>query len=252
MAAQLQQQFDTHLRSSNAVLQDILISSVKAIIKEEIQLAMRDQQQVLPNRLLNHMRQSGTLTPVNLTSHSNSATPHHHLGGHVSQAAQPPPSQPQDPKSQISNFVSKGQFNSAFQVALCASDLTLLTNLCELITPSQVFEQTTNNASKRPQCQLQQPVILSLIQQLSQDLNSNTELKIKYLEEAVVNLDLLNPLTREHTPSVVHQLIAKIQHFIHMHPHDKNNRQMKMLLMASQSLVRSNTANQANSVVGTN
>jgi enhancer of mRNA-decapping protein 4 len=105
--------------------------------------------------------------------------------------------------------------------------LNLLENLCELVSPSQAFD---------PKSKLQQPVILSLIQQLSQDLNSNTELKIKYLEEAMVNLDLTVPLTIEHTPIVMNQLVLKLQQHIQMHPNDKTTRQCKMLLLASKSL----------------
>jgi enhancer of mRNA-decapping protein 4 len=133
-------------------------------------------------------------------------------------------------------MIQKGQLNSAFQMALCAADLNLLMNVCELVNPNQVFEQTLNSVTKKSQCQLQQPVILSLIQQLSQELNSHTDLKLKYLEEAIVNLDLNNPLTREHTPAVMGQLISKLQLYIQSHPNDKMVKNMKMLLMASQSL----------------
>ncbi|CAF0712129.1 unnamed protein product [Brachionus calyciflorus] len=217
MANSLQQQFDNHLRSTNAILQDTIISSVKAIVKEEIQHAMRDQQHILPDRLITHMRQSGTMTPVNLPT-----------GSMIHQ------SNTVDVKTQINNFVQKGQLNSAFQVALCAADLNLLMNLCETVTPAQTFEVTVNNVTKKTQCQLQQPVILSLIQQLSQDLNTNTELKVKYLEEALLNLDLNNALTREHTPSVMNQLNLKIQQYVQQHP---SNKSMRMLLMASQSLI---------------
>jgi enhancer of mRNA-decapping protein 4 len=230
MAGSLQQQFDKHLRNSNAVLQDILISSVKAIIKEEIQVAMRDQQHILPDRLITQMRQSGTITPVNLPGHSHSGTPNYIAGQQVNTV--------QEQKAQISNFLQKGQFNSAFQVALCASDLSLLMNLCELVNPAQVFEVNTNNPSKKPMCQLQQPVILSLIQQLSSsDLTSHTEIKVKYIEEALVNLDISSPVTREHMPGVINQLITKIQAFINTHPNDKVAKSMRMLMMASQSLL---------------
>jgi len=105
------------------------------------------------------------------------------------------------------------------------------------VNPTQVFEQTFNNATKKVQCPLQQPVILSLIQQLSQDLTTNVELKIKYLEEAVVNLDLTNGLTREHTPGVIGQLVIKLQQFIQSKPNDKTTKSVRMLLMASQSLL---------------
>lgn len=229
MANSLQQQFDAHLRTTNAVLQDTIISSVKAIVKEEIQHAMRDQQHILPDRLINHMRQSGTMTPVNLPGQSQ--IPMHH----------PQPSTI-DLKTQISNFVQKGHINSAFQVALCAADLNLLMNLCETVTPAQTFEFTVNSVTKKSQCQLQQPVILSLIQQLSQDLNSNTDLKVKYLEEALINLDLGFALTREHTPSVMNQLIMKIQQYLQQHPTDKMSKSMRMLLMASQSLMSQSKA----------
>ena len=143
----------------------------------------------------------------------------------------------------VNELVQKGQYNSAFrhfgisafQTALCAADLQLLMNLCELVNPSLVFEQSINPITKKPQpCQLQQPVILSLIQQLSQDLNSHTELKVRYLEEAIVNLDLANALTREHTPAVVNQLVGKLQVYIQNHPNEKKS--MRIVLMAAQYL----------------
>jgi enhancer of mRNA-decapping protein 4 len=105
------------------------------------------------------------------------------------------------------------------------------------VNPTQVFEPTLNNSTKKAQCPLQQPVILSLIQQLSQDLTTNIELKVRYLEEAVVNLDLMNALTREHTPGVIGQLVIKLQQFIQTKPNDKIAKNIRMLIMASQSLL---------------
>jgi enhancer of mRNA-decapping protein 4 len=223
MASSLQQQFDSHLRNSNAILQDTIISSVKAIVKEEIHLAMRDQQHTLTDKLISQIR-SGHVTPINLPSNS----PYHHASSIATTT--------QEAQMQITSFLQKGQLNSAFQVALCAADLHLLMNLCELVNPTQVFEQTVNPLTKKAQCQLQQPVILSLIQQLSQDLSSNVELKVKYLEEAICNLDLTNALTREHTPAVIGQLIAKLQLYVQNHPNEKISKSIRMLIMASQSL----------------
>ena len=110
-------------------------------------------------------------------------------------------------------------------------------NLCEQVTPSRVFEHTLNVATKKVQCQLQQPVILSLIQQLSQDLTNNVELKIKYLEEAIVNLDLASVLTREHTPSVLGQLAVKLHQFTQTKPNEKITKNVKMLLLATKQLL---------------
>lgn len=79
-----------------------------------------------------------------------------------------------DPQAHLTtllSLVSQGQLNAAFQQALSASDLNLLVKLCERVNPQQVFSQTP--------CPLQQPVLLSLIQQLSADLTTQTELKQK-------------------------------------------------------------------------
>lgn len=46
----VQRGLDEQLRQANAIMQDTIISSVKAIVKEEVHLAMRDQQHVLPDR----------------------------------------------------------------------------------------------------------------------------------------------------------------------------------------------------------
>lgn len=218
LASNLQQQFEANLRNTNAILQDTIISSVKAIIKEEIQLAMRDQQQSLPEYLVTHFRQSGTMTPMNLpgtnnTSEANSV----------------------DIQYQITQLLKKGHVNAAFQQALCAADLNLLENLCDIISPSQAFDP--NNSKK--EAKLQQPVILSLIQQLSQELTSNTDMKVKYLEEAIVNLDMSIPLTIEHSPSVINQLMSSLSQYIQTRQNDKWVRTMRMLLLASKSLLQS-------------
>ena len=120
IAANLQQQIESNLRNTNAVLQDTIISSVKAIIKEELHLAMRDQQQTLPDRLINQMRQSGTMTPVCHTPNSNDQT-----NSSYSNQQQ----MHQDTQLEITQHFKKGAINNAFQVALCAADLNLLENL---------------------------------------------------------------------------------------------------------------------------
>jgi enhancer of mRNA-decapping protein 4 len=236
IAINMQQNLDLNLRNTNAILQDTIISSVKAIIKEELHLAMRDQQQILSDRLIIQMKQNnGTITPIPSTSSLSSSLSiinnNNSLDIHQSDTLQ----------YQITQHLKKGSINQAFQVALCAADLNLLENLCELVSPLQAFAPSSSSSSSSSK--LQQPVILSLIQQLSQDLNSNTELKIKYLEEAIVNLDLTQPLTIEHTPIVMNQLVIKLQQYIQMHPNDKTTRQCKMLLMASKSLSNSKQNN---------
>lgn len=177
---------------------------------------MHDQQLTLSDILLNQIRQNSSQNYPNSNSYDQTNSSYSNQQ-----------QMHQDTQLQITQHLKKGAINNAFQVALCAADLNLLENLCELVSPSQAFDAKSK---------LQQPVILSLIQQLSQDLNSNTELKLKYLEEAIVNLDLTVPLTIEHTPIVMNQLIVKLQQHIQMHPNDKSTKQCKMLLLASKSL----------------
>ena len=59
--------------------------------------------------------------------------------------------------------------------ALSASNLEIVMMLCEAVNPSQVFNQIP--------CPLHQPVLLSLIQQLSADLENSTILKHKYVQK---------------------------------------------------------------------
>lgn len=48
-----------------------------------------------------------------------------------------------------------------------------MTFVCQNISPEEVFDANTS-------CQLSQPVLLSLIQQIAVDLSDNIELKIRY------------------------------------------------------------------------
>lgn len=78
------------------------------------------------------------------------------------------------------SLLQRGQLNAAFQQALSASDLGLVVLVCEKTEPSRVFP-CTGGQGQSSRCVLQQPVILSLVQQLSADLGHRTELKHRYL-----------------------------------------------------------------------
>ena len=77
-----------------------------------------------------------------------------------------------DPKQQhVLKLARAGQYNQAFEYALSAADLNLVLYLCEHISPNELF-----NLQPFP---LQTPVLLSLIQQLSANLNNQQELKFR-------------------------------------------------------------------------
>ncbi|OWF47144.1 enhancer of mRNA-decapping protein 4-like [Mizuhopecten yessoensis] len=201
----IQSQIHTDMESSMTSLQDQVVQFVRQAVKEEVSIAVREQGASISDSVLSAMR-SGAVTPIQVT---------------------PDPHQAQ---TQILQLLRQGQLNAAFQEALSASNLDLVMFVCETVNPQQVFNQTP--------CPLQQPVLLSLIQQLSADLANSTELKHKYLEEAVMNMDMSNSVTREHLKGVLYGLIQKLKTYIASHPNAKTTRSLKMLQMASESLLK--------------
>ncbi|CAF89185.1 unnamed protein product, partial [Tetraodon nigroviridis] len=158
-----------------ASLQESILSQVQRIIKGEVSLAMKEQQAAVTSSIMQAMR-SAAGTPVPTT----------HLDYQAQQAS-------------VLQLLQQGQLNQAFQqarqpLALLSTDLNLVLYVCETIEPQQVFGQHS--------CPLSQPVLLSLIQQLSSNLTTRSELKIGYLEDAVMNLDHNDPLTRDHMATV--------------------------------------------------
>ena len=74
----------------------------------------------------------------------------------------------------VQRYVRSQQYNSAFEVALSTSDLQLVVHLCHQLSPDDIFDDNSTNP-------LSQPVLLSLIQQLSVNLQDHLELKIKWV-----------------------------------------------------------------------
>ena len=71
----------------------------------------------------------------------------------------------------IQRYIGSQQYNSAFEMALSTSDLQLVVSLCQQLSPDEIIDNSTSPLS--------QPVLLSLIQQLSVNLQDHLELKIK-------------------------------------------------------------------------
>eukprot|EP00066_Takifugu_rubripes_P027975 XP_011617241.1 PREDICTED: enhancer of mRNA-decapping protein 4 isoform X1 [Takifugu rubripes] len=186
-------------------LQESILSQVQRIIKGEVSLAMKEQQAVVTSSIMQAMR-SAAGTPVPTT----------HLDYQSQQA-------------NILQLLQQGQLNQAFQQALSATDLNLVLYVCETIESQQVFGQHS--------CPLSQPVLLSLIQQLSSNLTTRSELKISYLEDAVMNLDHTDPLTRDHMATVLTQVRQKLFAFLQHDPHSPLGKKARRLMMMLQGLV---------------
>lgn len=130
---------------------------------------------------------------------------------------------------QITQLLHQGQYNMAFQQALSVADLSTVVGTCELVCPQTIFGQYP--------CPLQQPVLLSLIQQLCADLTSNSDIKLKFLEEAVLSLDKDSAVTKEHMAVILTQLGQKLNKFLVGTSSHELRRCAKRLLLVVQSLL---------------
>ncbi|XP_048402885.2 enhancer of mRNA-decapping protein 4 isoform X1 [Stegostoma tigrinum] len=196
-------QHQLHVIVSN--LQESILTQVQRIVKGEVSLAMKEQQAVVTTSIMQAMR-SAAGTPIPTT----------HMDFQSQQA-------------HILQLLQQGQLNQAFQQALTAADLNLVLYVCETVDSQLVFGQHP--------CPLTQPVLLSLIQQLSTDLNSRTELKLSYLEDAVMNLDHTDPVARDHMGSVLNQVRQKLYQFNQAEPHNNVSKRARRLMMMLQGLV---------------
>ncbi|OCT82169.1 enhancer of mRNA-decapping protein 4-like isoform X2 [Xenopus laevis] len=195
-------QHQLHIAVGN--MQDSILSQVQRVIKEEVSHAMKEQQAAVTSSIMQAMR-SAAGTPV----------PSSHMDFHSQQ-------------THILQLMQQGQINQAFQQALTASDLNLILYVCETVDPQQVFGQHP--------CPLTQPVLLSLIQQLSFDIGSRTEIKLNYVEEAVMHLDHSDPVTRDHMGTVLSQVRQKLYQFMQAEPQNALQKPARRLLIMLQGL----------------
>uniref|UniRef100_A0A8C8VFN4 Enhancer of mRNA-decapping protein 4 n=1 Tax=Pelusios castaneus TaxID=367368 RepID=A0A8C8VFN4_9SAUR len=186
-------------------MQESILTQVQRVIKGEVSLAMKEQQAAVTSSIMQAMR-SAAGTPI----------PSTHLDFQSQQA-------------HVLQLLQQGRLNQAFQQALTAADLNLVLYVCETVDPQQVFGQHP--------CPLSQPVLLSLIQQLSSDLGTRTELKLNYLEEAVMHLDHSDPITRDHMGSVMNQVRQKLFQFLQAEPHNTLSKSARRLMIMLQGLV---------------
>lgn len=140
-----------------------------------------------------------------------------------SQAQTPAPSI-FDVQEQIKLLLHQGQINKAFHQALLANDLHLVEYALDRADYNQVFNP----------CPLEQTVLLSLIQQISADMSNHTELKQKYLSDAIINLNLRDSITKEHSPKVLKELQMNCQNYVMANPAGSLSSSVRMLMMAVQ------------------
>jgi enhancer of mRNA-decapping protein 4 len=209
------------MESRQATLAKNLVASVEEEVKESLKRLSADLSDQMKGLLRDELSQ---LSDQQMA-----------LAQAIRSAAPTPVPTPHPPslveiQGHLLTLVQGQRVNDAFQQALSANDLSLVVWLCSRVNPSQLF-------AKSP-IPLEQPVILSLIQQLASDLSTNTELKLKYLEEAVLAVERSHGATQDHVSLIIPGLIEKIVAFLKKAPTGSPHiRSMKMLQMAAKGLI---------------
>ncbi|XP_065357524.1 enhancer of mRNA-decapping protein 4 homolog [Calliphora vicina] len=129
-------------------------------------------------------------------------------------------------KDTIRHLLLQGQINKAFHQALLANDLSLV---------EFTLKSADHNAVFTPDCCLEQKVLLSLIQQISADMSDHNELKQNYLAEALLAINPMDPITREHAPKVLQELFRNCQMFLINYPKSSQCSNVRMLMKAVQA-----------------
>lgn len=217
-------------RIQNEMIKDLkalqvnLVKSLRDSVKKEVRYGkMENGKRIRRNNLKNFQTfcfqiQKGFETHTSSINESVLSAVH-------SQAHTPAPTL-YDVQEQIKQLLAQGQINTAFHHALVANDLNLVEYTLEKADYKQVFNP----------CPLQQPVLLSLIQQIAADMNNHNDLKQRYLSDAIVSLDVHDATTKEHAPKITRELYQHCQNFIATNPHSPLVGGVKMLMMAVQGI----------------
>lgn len=188
----------TELQNGTRDLEKNIIKTIRDNIRKEIENGFANQTASLEDSVLSVVR---------------------------SQAQTPAPSI-YDVQEQIKLLLNQNQINKAFHQALLANDLNLVEFTIERADFKSVFSP----------CPLEQTVLLSLIQQITADMNHHSEIKQKYLSEAILNLNFRDPITSEHAPKIMKEIYQKCQDYLVNHPTSSLCSGVKMLLMAVQGM----------------
>eukprot|EP00096_Caligus_rogercresseyi_P006930 TRINITY_DN23_c0_g2_i1.p1 TRINITY_DN23_c0_g2~~TRINITY_DN23_c0_g2_i1.p1 ORF type:complete len:1060 (-),score=377.18 TRINITY_DN23_c0_g2_i1:160-3339(-) len=130
----------------------------------------------------------------------------------------------------IQMLLKESKYNEAFKVALSSNSLPIAVATCQMVDPGIIFGTET--------CPLEQSVILALIQHCATDLEEHTALKLRYLEEAIMNVDANYPPLEANANVFVAKVVQSMQSYIQAHPNTKFSKSLKLHLMAVKSFIK--------------
>ena len=101
-------------------------------------------------------------------------------------------------RAELQNLISRKHYDQAFSLALGLQDIKTLSWLCSIVDAGTVLSGSTPLLS--------QMVLLSLIQQLSSDLTSNSTGKLQWIREAAMVINPKDPVLSAHLVPVLQQV----------------------------------------------
>jgi len=107
-----------------------------------------------------------------------------------------------DPKTQITGLIEKKNYEAAFELALQQRDLNLLNWIINAVEPEQIFPVDQPGLNNR--------LTLSLMQQLGSCMNTDTDIKLDWLQFCLGSLDPNDESIVEHSKKVLKQLEENI------------------------------------------
>ncbi|XP_072937150.1 enhancer of mRNA-decapping protein 4-like [Epargyreus clarus] len=182
-----------------------------------------------------------------LTEELSSSAPSDNCHGYESELLPEPPyddyaplspQQPADPNTSvidslmqcalIKKHIEDGDVSGAFELALGAGSLALVAAACRAAPPRPPAPRRLRPAAR-----------LALAQQLATDMLHDTQLKCRYLEEAILSLDQCDDTaTRAHYPLVVGDIRKHLTKFLHDYPNHHASRRIALILMAVDDLIK--------------
>ncbi|XP_033125273.1 enhancer of mRNA-decapping protein 4-like isoform X2 [Anneissia japonica] len=198
----IQEEIGAKLDQSLERMEKSMLSSIKEVVKEELTVALQDHSVTVQDSISAAIRSQTPLPQIDL----------------------------QVTQTKIAQQLSQGHINEAFQTALSASDLRLVLFACKSFSPDDLFGQVP--------CPVDQPVILSLLQQLSHELDTDTDIKYSYLDECVLAIDPSNVLTREHLPGVVTGMCQRLSEFVEKNRSHNLRKPIRKLIMQAQAILK--------------
>ncbi|CAL1278496.1 unnamed protein product [Larinioides sclopetarius] len=192
--------------------QAIKVENHSLDLMKQHEMLLSDMRQVVQEEVKKALREQTTAV---LNSRSTTPVPH---------------ADPQFQKQQLMQLVKQGNINDAFQQALSAMDVQLVLFLCESVNVDLVFGSSP--------CPLQQHVLLSLVNQLSADFNTKTDIRVRYIEDVIASLDSNDPIIRDHIRSVLENLQQRITAFLFKNQNHRFARNLKRISLAINALIK--------------